>query len=352
MKKVLVYFLVFVLMCLAVVWGLYRWIDTNAFFGTAGNSNISQVFEAKEGDGSTEVGQKLEKEGLIRSKYFFYYYVWKTKTSNKLQAGEYEFSPNMTIGEIVEKLSKGDVKPKIIKFTVPEGYSNKKIIALLQEKKPSIAEEFAQIVNCECLNQAGCACDLFGSKYDFLGALPDGAGMEGYLFPDTYFIDEEETGATLASKFLNNYQKRVSQVFSEQVAGDQRSLHRAMIIASLLEREVPNAQDRGLVAGIIEKRLELGMALQIDATICYLKEPKECLPITAEELALESPYNTYLHKELPPGPIGNPGFEAISAALSPEKSSYLFYLSDPQTKQTVFSVDYEEHLLNVNKYLR
>lgn len=170
---------------------------------------------------------------------------------------------------------------------------------------------------------------------------------EGYLFPDTYDFFVPSSVEEVRAKFLTAFQEKVTPIVPDGV-----DMYRVLTVASLVEREVPEGPDRPVVAGIIEKRLEAGMRLQIDATICYAKEPSPCTPIKKEDKESDSPYNTYRVNGLPPGPIGNPGIDSIKAALDPQTSSYWYYISDPETQRTIFAVDLDEQNENIVKYLK
>ncbi len=342
MKKFFIISIFSFLVLLAVFGLACSWFNGQAFNGTASSSNIIQKFEIKEGDGSTEIGENLEKEGLIKDKTFFYFYVWKTKAANSLQAGGYELAPNMTIGQMVEKFSNGDIIAETLKLTIPEGYTNKKIIDALKNKKPSIADEFEDIVNCKCLNKEDCSCDVFSKKYGFLRNIPQGVDMEGYLFPDTYFIDEEETGATMASKFLNNFNKKVNQELKDEVVSQGKSLHDVITLASIIEREVKTDKDRRLVSGIFWKRLDDKFPLQSCATLAYflnVDKPQ----FSYEDTQCDSPYNTYINPGLPPGPISNPGFASIRASILPQESGFYYFLSNSKTEEIIYSKTFDEH---------
>jgi UPF0755 protein len=135
---------------------------------------------------------------------------------------------------------------------------------------------------------------------------------------------------------------------------DAGNFSRNLILASLLEREVSDFKDRQIVAGILLKRLGVGMPLQVDATICYIKKSEgqeDCYPLQPADFKKDSPYNTYVNRGLPAGPIGNPGRAAIEAAMSPQKSAYWYYLSDPETGKTIFSETLDTHAANRVKYL-
>lgn len=169
--------------------------------------------------------------------------------------------------------------------------------------------------------------------------------LEGYLFPDTYEFYVPSSLDFAVKKMSDNFNKRVLPAVP-----DKADLKEIITVASLVEDEAKDSYDRRLVAGIILKRLKSGMFLQVDSTICYIKV-SVCHPIKKQDLAADSPYNTYLYKGLPPGPISNPGLDSISAAINPIKSDYWFYISNPATGRMVFAKTLEEHDQNIARYL-
>ena len=188
--------------------------------------------------------------------------------------------------------------------------------------------------------------DVLLEKHLFLNSAKN---LEGFLMPDTYKFFQSSSPETVAEVFLDNFQKKTEPLWS-----NQNDIYRTIIIASLVEKEVPLPDDKRIVAGIIFKRLSVGMPLQIDASVVYgVCQGKflDCSPLTAADFKRDFPYNTYLYKGLPPGPIANPSLESIKVVLSPQKSSYWYYLSDPSTKKTVFSKTLEEHGENRARYL-
>ena len=174
------------------------------------------------------------------------------------------------------------------------------------------------------------------------------SSLEGYLFPDTYEFFLESSLAVVDEKFRENFETKAVPLL-EKATGDV-SVHNILTIASLIEGEVPDTNERKIVSGIIWKRIKNGIPLQLDTTICYIKGDP-CLPITDEDKDIDSLYNTYRYRGLPPGPINNPGLDAISASINPEESVYLYYISDPETGKTIFAKSLDEHNSNVVKYL-
>jgi UPF0755 protein len=341
---------VFILLGFLFFLGIYSKVNKESFRGVVDkNSNVEIEFKINKGDGSTEVGENLAQAGLIKSKYYFWHYVWRTKTDTKLQAGTYAIAKNMTIPQMVEKFSQGKIKQNITKLIVPEGLTNDKIVNLLKEIKPEIVSEFREIIQCDCLNKPDCVCNRFGKKYDFISAIPAGLDLEGYLFPDTYFLAKNETGASLVSKFLNNFNKKVNQEVRAEIVKQGKTLEDVLTLASLVEREVKTAEDRKIVAGIFWKRLELGMPLGSDATLSYILKTDK-IKYATKDIEIDSPYNTYKNVGLPPGPICNPGLEAILATVYPQETDYLYFLNDAKTGETIFSKTNEEHSLNKVKH--
>lgn len=172
--------------------------------------------------------------------------------------------------------------------------------------------------------------------------------LQGYLFPDTYEFFLGSSIGVVDERFRENFETKAVPLL-EKATGDV-SVHEILTVASLIEGEVPDTNERRLVSGIIWKRIKMGIPLQVDATICFIKG-NPCLPITDEDKNIDSLYNTYRYRGLPPGPISNPGIDAISASINPEESLYLYYISDPKTGETIFAKSLDEHNSNVVKYL-
>ena len=179
------------------------------------------------------------------------------------------------------------------------------------------------------------------------GSLPE--SLEGYLFPDTYEFFVPSELETVESKFEENFNQKVRTVIPEGLR--EEDLKEILTKASLVEKEVPESAERRVVVDIMTKRLKNNVPLQMDASICYFKKESSCLPITQSDKNTDSLFNTYRYRGLPPHPIGNPGVDAILAVMNPTETPYWFYLSDPETKKTVFSKTLDEHNNNIVKYL-
>ena len=179
--------------------------------------------------------------------------------------------------------------------------------------------------------------------------------VEGFLFPDTYQFASGENASSVAQTFVDNFNRKAQPLFASSAAPNEG---KTLILASILEKEVQSAADQHIVAGILEKRLAAGMPLDVDATVCYAKQVKNpttlvnCASLAPADFKLDSPYNTYLYRGLPPGPIGNPGTSSIEAAQNPKISQYWYYLSDPATGKTIYAATLAGQEANQAKYLK
>lgn len=303
-------------------------------------------FSVQAGQGAKEIGRNLERAGIISNDIFFNYYLLGKESANRLQAGEYELSPSMKISQIVNILSEGKVKfDPGIRITIPEGYSTKQIEEALISGGLLVSEsELTEAVGIT----APLAKEIFG--FAFLSDLPPRATLDGFLFPDTYFFKENAELNDIVKKMLGNFDSKISDAMRVKIKARGKNLYEVVILASLLEKEVRTYEDMQIVSGILWKRMEIGMALQVDATLAYLTG-KKTEEISNNDKLIDSPYNTYKYRGLPPTPIANPGLNAINAAIDPEPSEYLYYLS-AHTGETVFSKTLDEHSENRERYLK
>lgn len=317
---------------------LVSWFHRQVYF-SHGMINISKSFEIKKGEGVKEIARRLEEAQLVKDDIYFNYYIWKTKSREKLQAGKYEIKSSMTIPEIVQVLSIGEVIPNEIKVTFPEGTSSKKMEEIL------LGKGFEKN---GFLGKVDCGCGV-KKDYEFLKDKPAKASLEGFLFPDTYIFYRDASAAEIINRMLLNFDEKLTQEMRAEIRKQNHTIFEIVTMASILEKEVKTPEDMKIVSGIFWDRIETGMPLQSCATIAYVlgKEKKQ---YSFEDTRVSSPYNTYLNKSLPPGPINNPGINAIRAAVYPTKTDYNYFLSDPATGKTIFSKTVEEHEENKKKY--
>ena len=304
----------------------------------------SRTIEIPSGFGSRMIGDKLKSEGFIRSKWIFVTYISLRGIASSLKPGEYEFD-NASVPFIANTLVKGNNQEAVI--TVPEGSTIEDLAQILRHGglKATAFEAFAN----------GRAFPDLESSFPFLKETAGISGMEGYLFPDTYHVFINATNEDIAGIFLRNFDKKVSSQMREDIQKSRKPLRDVVIMASLIEREVVSDHDRAIVSGILWKRIDRGIPLQVDATVLYAKRQQATAvlaqnALTLKDLAIDSPYNTYKYRGLPRGPIGNPGLSAIQAAIHPAASPYLYYLSAPDGR-TIFSRTLQEHAAAKQKYL-
>lgn len=301
-----------------------------------------RVFSIKNGEGVKKIAADLEKEKLINGKDYFEIYIWQKKLGGKIQAGNYELSPSMSIPEIVGMFIDGKIKKDEVWVTIPEGFLNREIDRRLAESNLIKEGTFINFDKDPGL-------DL--SKYEFLKDVPINAGLQGYYFPDTYKYHKGATISDIAEKMLDNFDKKLAKDMRDEIKNRGKTIFEIVTLASIIEKEAGSIEDMSLISGVFYNRLEMGKPLESDATVNYIIG-KGRSQATYDDLKIDSPYNTYKYAGLPPGPIANPGFNAIKAAIYPEKTDYFFFLTKRDTKKAVFSRTYEEHLVNKAKYLK
>ncbi len=308
------------------------------------------AFRVMPGDTILTIANNLEKEGIIGKDYFFLIYSRISNDSKKLKAGEYLFSSGINIPQIFDKMVEGSDN----RLTIVEGWNLRDIANYLEEEDLALKDDFYHIVGKPPLFKDGELLQEEGRNFDhqkeFLDNLEKEMTLEGYLFPDTYFISPGITTEEIVRMVLKNFKRKVVEGMEEELKESEMSLFEIITIASLIEKEVRDYEEKRIVSGIIQKRLNSGMRLQIDATVTYLTG-RRSVEVFIKETNIDSPYNTYFYSGIPKGPICNPGIESIRAAINPKKSDYLYYLSKP-TGETVFSRTFEEHVRAKNRYLK
>ena len=293
---------------------------TSVYFPLEENSTTQKVFNIPSGTNAKEIVYILEKNEIIRKNNYTFRILTKLmKLEDHLKYGEYRLSPSMNMLQILDKLVKGEVIT--YKITIPEGYTSSQIAELLEKNEVAEKEAFLKLVK-------------DGEKTP-----------EGYLFPDTYEVPKKYGAEKMASVMLANFnQVALVNKFTDKAEEIGFSLDEIIILASIIEKEAKFTEEKSKVSSVFHNRLKTGMKLQSCATIQYiLEEPKEKLD--ENDLKIESPYNTYLYKGLPPEAICNPGLDSIMAALEPEEEDYLYFVLGENGRH-IFSKTYQEHLMN------
>ena len=278
------------------------------------------------------VADILEMNGLIEYKWLFKFYCSISNASNKIAAGSYELSTDYDYRALVKKMNQYSGAAVTVEVMFPEGYTMQQIFKKLEENKVASVDDLTE------------AAKNFSYNYSFLDPndMGNATRLEGYLFPDTYEFYAYMEPSSAINKFLDNYSRRITDEMEAKAAELGRSMDDIIIIASLIEKEAGNDDERTLIASVIYNRLSRGMPLQIDATVLYATGKQE-IDVAAGDLQVDSPYNTYVVNGLPAGPISNPGLKSIHAALSPDRTGYLYYALDTATGTHRFFKDYNSH---------
>ncbi len=328
--------LLFVVVLLVVISGIFYF--RNQVYYSRGDYAGEKMFEIAKGEGNALIASKLEEGGLVSRKIYFYYYLRTRGLLNKIMPGEYQLSGSMTIPEIAHIIT--NPGQMFAKITFPEGFTASQMADRLTANGFP-GEAFLKIVN-----DPG----DFRKRYSYLSD-PAVQTLEGYLFPDTYFFRKDITAENITGRLLDTFDGKLDGNLRKEMERRNKTIKDIIIMASLAEKEVQTLSDMKIVTGIFWKRLEIGQRLQSDAPLSYILNDKKDQH-SGKELELDSPYNTYRNAGLPPGPISNPGLNAITAAVYPEDSGYNYFFTvvvDGE-KKVVYSKTFEEHVANKNKY--
>lgn len=331
MKK---FFIPVGLALVVVLIGGVVWATTQAFV----MARDGQI-QIESGQSAQAVWQQLVAQEFTPSVWPWRMAAWRSGAATNIQAGTYQLSRGETITQVIKRLQTGDTIPDEFAITYPEGFTLRQMAERTQTQGIGTTEQFL----------AAASPALYQGRYSYLTALAPDRTLEGYLFPDTYRIQKDDTPPDIIRRLLENFDTKFNAHLKAGLGSSGRSLDQVVIMASVIEREVLTDEDMALVAGVLWKRLDEGLGLDADATIRYALN-KWDEPLTVQDLQIDSPYNTRRYRGLPPGPISNPGLRALQAAVYPQASDYYYYLSTPEGK-TIFSRTNDEHNINKAKYL-
>lgn len=306
-----------IVVSVGVFYSLLKYLNTAPEFFPSGQPIVIET-----GMSAKNISNMFEQEKIVRSSALLYYILVLLHDPTEIKASTYVFEQPLPTSEVARRLTEGDFDTDLVRFTHFEG-----------ERVEQIAERAAEIL------------PNFSRQHFIEIAEP----FEGRLYPDTYFIPEAYTEQELFELLNNTFTNTITPL-DAKIASSSLSLEEIVILASIIEREANSSSSMKMVAGILENRLALGMALQADASIEYILD-KPLAELTTDDLDIDSPYNTYLYPGLPPTPIGNPGLEAIMAVLEPTESDYYYYITD-NAGEFHYAKTYAEHLRNIEKYLR
>lgn len=303
-KKTIIFFIVIALVIAALFYFRYQ------VYYSRGTNQGGQIFIIEKGEGNMKIASKMEEEKIISGKFYFYYYLRTHNLANKIMPGDYNISGRMSIPEIASIIT--NTEKSYVKITFPEGLTVQEMADLIGQNGYDKGAFLDTVNNPETMRD----------KFPFL-ADKNITNLEGYLFPDTYFFAPDATPQGIVYKMLDNFGRKITPDMAEGMKKQNRSLSEEITMASLIQGEVKTFSEMKLVSGIFWKRLGIGMRLQSDTNL-----------------------DTYDQKGLPPKAINNPGLEAITAAIYPQASDYLYFVSDKNTGETYFSRTFEEHKVN------
>lgn len=336
MKKSIVVLILSLVALLAAVGGGVAYVGYE--FVKSRPSTVSQevVYEVAPGKGFNVIAKELESKGLIKSATFFSLYARFKGERSKIKVGEYLLKTDMTPPEVLATIISG--KSIARSFTVSEGLSTYEIADLYEKEGFGKAADFMNLVHDPNLVKS-----LLGEAHE---------SLEGYLFPETYMLTKYTDTKTLITNMVKRFLYVYSEVNSQNPLLSGWSRHEIVTLASIIEKETGAPEERPKISSVFHNRILKKMRLQTDPTVIYGKAEKSGkieINITREDLLTPTRYNTYVIPGLPPGPIANPGRESLVAALRPETSPYLFFVSQNDGTH-VFSADYQSHQKAVQKF--
>ncbi len=284
-------------------------------------------FVIPKGQSIARIGERLTEAGLIKNPWVFRLLVKQQNAENAIQAGSFLLAASMTPAQLIQEMTKGTDD---IWVTFLEGW-----------RREEMAESLSEL-------------DL--PNYDPQEFLDLTVGKEGYLFPDTYLVQRSVTAEDIVNLMTSTFEKKVEEDLADQIESSGKPLDEIITMASLVQREAKGAQQLRVVSGVLWNRVDIGMALNVDATLQYIKGYNQAqqswwVPPLAVDKEINSPFNTYMVAGLPPSPICNPGLDAIKAALDPAETNYLYYIHDTEG-QVHFAETLDQHNANVQQYLR
>jgi UPF0755 protein len=323
-----------------VLW-LYYWYNVNWPIQLSSET----ILTVERGESISQIIKKLKDGGLIRSELAFKIYLYLDNKTSRIKAGDYKLSGGYSISKLADVLIAGENKSNTTRVKIIEGWNLRDIDNYLGSNNLRAKENFLNLAENKIADW-----QFEFVKPLFLAQAPSSANLEGYLFPDTYEIFNNDSAAELIKKMIDNMGAKLDPEIIGEIARQGKSVHEVLAMASIIQKEVKTA-DMKMVSGIFWERLKNGQRLESCATLAYILGVNKS-QYSYEDTMIDSPYNTYRNDGLPPGPISNPGLDAIRAAVYPQDSNYLFFLTRPDTGETVYSATLDEHTRNKIKYFK
>jgi len=320
-----------------IVFSAIAYLYIPPYLSTTSNKNIVEI-TIPQGASLNHVSQLLYNKQVIKSKLWFKYKAQSEKIDKKIRPGTYTFNSNISIDEIFELIQQGGSNASIV-LTIPEGFTIYQIAQRIESSGLGKVEDFIATTK-KYFKEKGYDFPTEDIFYE----------MEGYLYPDTYYFNAEQDMMDIVGTLAQTMDKVFTDEYKSKAKEMDLSLHQVLTIASLIEREAYSNEEMSKISGVIYNRIKKNMLLGIDATVIYGigKGEKHINRVLYSHLEDPSPFNTYQHLGLPPGPIAAPSKAAINAALYPEKHDYLYYVLSEDGH--VFNRTYEEHKVDADKY--
>ncbi|KAB3531798.1 endolytic transglycosylase MltG [Alkaliphilus serpentinus] len=331
MKKA---FYLFVILVVAI--GLFGFLYLPNYLSEV-SFNEPVVLTIPKGASLNYVADSLYNEGIIKSRYWFKYQAKSKDIDRSIKPGSYDITPGMSLEDIFTLLQKGTLDKPVV-LTIPEGFTLYQMAERVESIGLGSTKEFIEAT-----------MDYYEENYDFSTEnlyFP----LEGYLYPDTYHFTDKSTPRDVVNRMAKTMEEVFSQEYRDRAEELDLSIHEVLTLASIIEREAYNDEERATISGVIYNRLEIGMPLQVDATVIYgLGEGKDHITrVLNSHTSTPNPFNTYMINDIPPGPIAAPGKASIKAALYPESHDYYYYVLGKDGH--VFGKTYQEHQKNVENY--
>ena len=341
-----------IILCLLLIIGTTLGIVSYNFYSLytnggikAENNNISQDINIsiKMGTSPKAISELLKDNGIVDNSFLFYLKAKQDGIAQNFQAGDFVFNTSMNYSEIVEILQ-NSTQGTNLKLLIKEGQTQEDIAKTLDEQGIVSYDDFMN------------ACNNIVYDYDFLKDLPDNterkSKLEGYLYPDTYYLSENDTAESIINRLLARFDELYTEEMDKKAKQMGLTTDEVITIASIIEREVKYSPEKNIVASVIYNRLEQGIKLQMDATVLYAKNEHSDRTLI-EDTKIESLYNTYYVDGLPIGPISNPSIDTIEAVLNPANTDYIYYVvKDDTTGEHFFTSDYNEFLKAKDEYVK
>jgi UPF0755 protein len=299
-----------------------------------GYQGAEQFVEIPQGAGSVAIGDRLVAAGVIRDRFTYRTAVWMTGQGRHLKAGDYRFDRAMTPFDVIDKIARGDVD--VIQVTFPEGLTMREMASIFESHGLGSASSFL-----EAAKDPAPIRDLDPAATD----------LEGYLFPETYALTRKTDAGKLVRLMVAAFNRALAPELRAAAAEREQTIRQTVTLASIVEKETAKAEERPIVAGVYINRLRIGMPLQCDPTVIYALQRAGAFTgnLRRDDLAFDSPYNTYRYPGLPPGPIASPGKASLEAVVRPADVDFVYFVSRNDGSHE-FASTLGEHNRNVQKY--